>query len=382
MKVAFPNLAHIIVDQMATKQHVFIGWSGERSRLLAEVLARWLPELIQPIRVWMSEVAVEKGNVWTEEIRTVLETTQMGLFCMTPENQDSAWMAFEAGMLVASDARVCTLLFGLTADDLGGPLAPFQSTAFDRADVRTLLSTINVSVGEGSIPERTLESQFERLWPTIRDDVRNVLERALQPDPTSFRHVINAISQSTTDHPSVGDVAHFAGGFESHQLYGVGTQVASKRLLVWGRKNRKLMDKEYQAFLASIAARPDFDLRLLFLDPRSDPAIIAEAHSDPHFSDHLRASLETATELFKAHGMNPDAHCRLYRRRRYLHVLVLDDAVLFTPVLAGPEGQALPLTKAPFTVVSAAVGFGAQVVRTFEAEWQAGDPISSALVGS
>ena len=39
---------------------VFIGWSGDESRLIAEALREWLPLIIQAIKPWMSEETLIK----------------------------------------------------------------------------------------------------------------------------------------------------------------------------------------------------------------------------------------------------------------------------------------------------------------------------------
>jgi hypothetical protein len=41
------------------KPNVFISWSGERSKLIAEAFYEWLPMVIQSAKPWMSGVSIE-----------------------------------------------------------------------------------------------------------------------------------------------------------------------------------------------------------------------------------------------------------------------------------------------------------------------------------
>jgi hypothetical protein len=78
---------------------VFISWSGERSKAVAETLTELLPAILQPIECWISEESLEKGKPWFEQLRTELDKILFGIFCVTPENEKSPWMQWEAGVL-------------------------------------------------------------------------------------------------------------------------------------------------------------------------------------------------------------------------------------------------------------------------------------------
>jgi hypothetical protein len=65
-----------------------------------------------------------------------LEQCRVGIICMTPENLESRWILFEAGALSKTkEAHVCTLLVGLTPAEVKPPLAQFQHTMMERADI-------------------------------------------------------------------------------------------------------------------------------------------------------------------------------------------------------------------------------------------------------
>ena len=94
---------------------VFISWSGERSRLMAQALAEWFPRVIQAVQPWVSDDNITKGERWSTRIGTSLSEHKIGIVCVTPENYQAPWLLFEAGALskVIGDAKVCPLLLGM-----------------------------------------------------------------------------------------------------------------------------------------------------------------------------------------------------------------------------------------------------------------------------
>src|SRR5450759_5412922 len=95
--------------------NVFLSWSGERSRLVAEFLRDWLSQVIQAAKPWMSDSEVQKGSRSLEEIGRALADIKVGILFLTPENQDRPWLLYEAGCLSKSideRTRLCTYLIG------------------------------------------------------------------------------------------------------------------------------------------------------------------------------------------------------------------------------------------------------------------------------
>jgi len=78
---------------------VFISWSGERSRIIAEALREWLPAVIQSADAWLSTQDIEKGSRPLDELTKELKGTSLGIVCLTPENLGERWIHFEAGAL-------------------------------------------------------------------------------------------------------------------------------------------------------------------------------------------------------------------------------------------------------------------------------------------
>jgi TIR domain len=134
---------------------VFISWSGDRSKQFAEAIREWLPNVLQFTRPYFTPSDLEKGARWNNEISKELEASGICILAMTDENLLSPWIMFEAGAIsrVVGEGRVCPIVFGCDKTDLEGPLASFQATAFNKAEVRQLLITINNAAKEAALKE-------------------------------------------------------------------------------------------------------------------------------------------------------------------------------------------------------------------------------------
>jgi hypothetical protein len=158
---------------------VFISWSGNRSKRVAEALERWLSHVIQAVDPWLS-LDIEKGARWSATISERLEQSKVGIICVSRDNVDSHWLLFEAGALSkAKDTHVCTLLIDLRPADLSSPLAQFQATIAEKEDVRRLAHTINLTVqrsGERFLSDQVLDDTFELHWPRLNTVLKEVAQ--------------------------------------------------------------------------------------------------------------------------------------------------------------------------------------------------------------
>lgn len=155
---------------------VFISWSGERSKAVAEALHEWLPSVIQAVKPWMSAEDIDKGARWGTDIARELEQTRVGLICLTPENLNASWILFEAGALskTLDKTFVCPYLLRVKPSDLQGPLVQFQATKAEKEDTRKLLYTINKALGDQSLSEVQVGSAFEKWWPDLETRLKSV----------------------------------------------------------------------------------------------------------------------------------------------------------------------------------------------------------------
>jgi hypothetical protein len=353
---------------------VFISWSGDRSRMAADALTDWLPKVIQYIRPWMSQVSISKGERWSREVSEALVDQDMGIFCVTPENYYAPWLVFEAGALstAAKQARVCPLLFGMMPDELEGPLSTFQATVFEKNDFFQLLQNINALLGGCRLSEKVLADVFDALWPSLSAKIRDIMALELKGRRAEIKQVVKVFSRFGFIEPVIGDYASFEQGYESHQLYSIALSLACKRLYIFGRKNRKLFDKEHRDYLLTLPGKIEkgFDLRILFLNPQAPAVILKAAHRDFDIKAQLEKSIAAAVKTLKSVGVDPSKVCRLYSVKRPHGLIVVDDAVLHSPFEYDESGTVLSTTKSAFSVVGAQSLMGKSMVTDFYEVWR------------
>jgi len=149
---------------------VFVSWSGERSRNIAESLSRWLPNVLQGLEVWTSEHDITAGARWNIELAEQLDSTYFGILCLTPENLTSPWLIFEAGALskAIKESRVAPYRFGLQTTDVAPPLSQFQGVDADEKGTLRMIMSIHQAIDSKLEPQQ-VEKQFEKWWPELAE---------------------------------------------------------------------------------------------------------------------------------------------------------------------------------------------------------------------
>jgi hypothetical protein len=164
---------------------LFISWSGERSKALAEALRDWIPLVLHYARPWLSEYDIEAGVRWGDAVAAELEATNFGIICVTRDNVSAPWVLFEAGALAKSlqGSKVIPLLLDLDLSDLIGPLGQFQAKKVDKDGIEEVIRSINQSVADPVPPERTAQL-FEALWPKLEEQIDEIPEDESDFGPT------------------------------------------------------------------------------------------------------------------------------------------------------------------------------------------------------
>ena len=148
---------------------VFISWSGERSRHIAESLRGWLPKVIQAVEPWMSQEDIASGGRWSMEVAGELESSNFGILCVTPENESNPWIMFEAGALSKTLAQtfLCPYLYDMSPSQLSSPLAQFQAQLSNKEGTKKILKSINSALEYRAIESSELEEIFDVWWPML-----------------------------------------------------------------------------------------------------------------------------------------------------------------------------------------------------------------------
>ena len=169
--------------------NVFISWSGETSKSIAEELRKWIPSTLQFVKPYFTPDDIEKGSKWGSEIAQNLSNANVGIICLTRENLSRPWILFEAGALSKNidESKVCSLLFGIEPSDLVGPLSTFQTTQFAKSDFKKMMSTINGSGGDQALSSDTFNDVFDMWWPNLEAKVSQIMQKESKSESSELR---------------------------------------------------------------------------------------------------------------------------------------------------------------------------------------------------
>lgn len=175
---------------------VFISWSGEKSWKIAITFRDWLPSVIQSVEPYVSSEDIDKGTRWSTDIAKELEDSTFGILCVTKENLEAPWLSFEAGALskTIEKSYVAPFLFDIKRSEVKGPILQFQSTIFQKDDIKKMVQTINRACGEAGISEHRLDRAFEVWYPSLENDLKQVA--------ADFSSTPDEIEQETTNSSS------------------------------------------------------------------------------------------------------------------------------------------------------------------------------------
>ena len=168
---------------------LFISWSGELSKEIAEIFRQWIPGVIQAAKPYYSPDDITKGTRWSSEIAKELDSSKIGIICLTKENLESPWIMFEAGALSKNleKSKVCPLLFGIDPSDIKGPLVQFQASKFSKNEMKKVIKMMNEELDSSSLSNDVLDSVFDMWWPKLEDQINRALEKARNEDSSDLR---------------------------------------------------------------------------------------------------------------------------------------------------------------------------------------------------
>lgn len=186
---------------------VFISWSGQQSRIVAELLRDWLPSVLQNVEPWLSSEDITPGQRWLSEISARLEEAEVGIICLTAQNMKSQWLHFEAGAISKRQrgARVCVYAVDIEPAQIGGPLSQFQSTAATQEGTYRLLQSLNEALGTAGLQEDRLKRVFAMWWPDLDSRLRTLAatqttalhtERTIDSKVDEILSILKGVSES------------------------------------------------------------------------------------------------------------------------------------------------------------------------------------------
>jgi len=154
--------------------HVFICWSGRRSRRVAKAIAgQWLPEMFQTkVTSFASFTDIEKGEGWFDRLVAELGKADAAVLCLTPENLASPWMHFESGMVSRlGKGIVFTFFLGSDAGKIQDPLKQIQVTVSTEPDTKRLALKL---AALAQVAESEVQTRWASAWSKLADVIREV----------------------------------------------------------------------------------------------------------------------------------------------------------------------------------------------------------------
>jgi hypothetical protein len=162
---------------------VFLSWSGSRSHKIAIVFRDWLPSVIQEIVPYVSSEDIDKGTRWSTDIAKELVDSTFGILCVTKDNINAPWLNFEAGALskTIDKSFVSPFLFDIKRSEVHGPILQFQSTVFDKEDLKKLVTTLNKACNDSGLKDDRLGKAFNVWYPSLEAELNKLRDSKEEP---------------------------------------------------------------------------------------------------------------------------------------------------------------------------------------------------------
>jgi hypothetical protein len=272
---------------------VFISWSGDLSRRVAQALRQYLPLMIQGVEAFMSKHDLESGTRWSLELAKELEASSFGVLCLTPDNLDSSWLLFEAGALTKHvEGRASGLLIGgLKPTDVSGPLSQFQHRSFTRDEVGVLLRDMN-AVSEKPLGTPQLHLIFKKWWPDIESAYETALKSADDTSKRKPRDQRELIEEILTR------IRAIESAIDRRSMQFTMGEMLDRALAGLTRRQRDLLVRLAQSSEGRAAIRP-LDIKREDLDALARTGLIHETADGPVIAHKLIA--ESLLEKTKSH---------------------------------------------------------------------------------
>lgn len=156
---------------------VFISWSGNVSRGVAETLASFIQHVVRGVNTFISTHDIDAGDRWEARLSEELERTHHAILCVTRDNQSPPWLNYEAGALgkLLGRAKVIPYTLGFPPGEMQvGPLSRFQGVENDEAGTWMLVRTLNRAMSSPN-DEGFVREDFDLWWPRLQQKMSEVL---------------------------------------------------------------------------------------------------------------------------------------------------------------------------------------------------------------
>ncbi|MCP5107489.1 MAG: toll/interleukin-1 receptor domain-containing protein [bacterium] len=182
---------------------VFISFSGEKSKRMADALTELLPAILPSVTVFRADTDIAIGERWQQSLERILDDLDLAIICVSHDNVEKPWLIYESGQLSRKGLIGITYLLDIEPAELSGPLAQFQAITADKGGTWRLITILNKEDDHG-LPNEELSRVFGQWWPQMQSRIESARSTAVIGD------VIGAVIGGDAN------VIHFA----AHGSYG------------------------------------------------------------------------------------------------------------------------------------------------------------------
>ena len=367
--------------------NLFISWSGNLSKQCADQIREFLIDCFgEKINVFMSSEDIGIGNIGITKILDTLYTSDCCITCITNMNVRAPWISFESGMVAGNSngnptkselnlSKVIPILFGdIDFSKLTNhPLSNFQFAKFDKHTLQLIFDRISDAICQ----HRNYEF-YKRIDFKINNTYKNIND-ILGKSPGNGSLTYDGLQENLETifnfkSKAHGNITMFYSNFETPILYKTLLEYSDKRLYVFGRKNTKLFSKEYRDFFRDLQRRTlnGFDFKCLFISPGSP--YLSKSQRDSNIKTHLNDRISSAYDLIGNDALFEKV-CRSYDDIRENAIIIVDDVVVYTPIIYAEDGLPEPLTGCSFFITSIESEIGKNLLDEFLDVWETSKPL-------
>ena len=167
--------------------NVYIGWSGDTGRKLAEILKRWLGAILPEIHFVTNDEIESVSDFLSalRALRNLLATADYGILCLTKESLDSTWLAYEAGMLAQREPPVPVISFLFGVNHVHGLFRNYQCYGSDKTGILRLVDMLLLEAVEKDVelpPVNAVRKRADLMLPAFQSDLKELGEAELLID--------------------------------------------------------------------------------------------------------------------------------------------------------------------------------------------------------
>ena len=194
---------------------VFISWSGDTSKKCADYYKDLLERKYETNNDIFISSDISFGKTYLNQIVKALNECNIGIFFITEESQNRAWLNFEAGAIYKADndnTLIIPIYVDITRDDLKhSPFPDFQDSNYGFDFTSMLIMGENISKKLGWSPKNSWDkSEYEKFRKGFED-----LKNSLNISADRNQNILNILSENTyiakltdDDENATGCLAH------------------------------------------------------------------------------------------------------------------------------------------------------------------------------